>query len=285
MIHIGKTICYYHANCFDGMAAAWVVKRRFPKAVLVAAQYDNKDLETSIMQDCYENANINDHYVIVDFSFPRDLMKLMAYKALSIIVLDHHKTAQANCEGLDFCKFDMEQSGAGLAWRYYYPSEPVPELVRYIEDRDLWRFELDNSDLVNAYIQSWPIEIETYAKLAESLNTAEGMQRALIGGQSVVRYKKSMVESICRNAVVRDVGGHQVPTVNAGILFSEVGHKLCQMYPEYPFAASFFIRQDGKIVYSLRSIGSFDVSEVAKSQGGSGHANAAGFERGLVAMI
>jgi len=46
----------------------------------------------------------------------------------------------------------------------------------------------------------------------------------------------------------------------------------------YEFGAAYFVRDDGKKVYSLRSVGDFDVSEVAKKYGGGGHRNAAGFQ-------
>ena len=115
-----STVCIYHKNCFDGICAAWVVSKKFPEAKLIPAQYNDKNFETNLLQDCYENANINDNYIIVDFSLPRDLMILIANKAKSIIVLDHHKTAEENCKGLDFCNFDMNESGASLAWKYFF---------------------------------------------------------------------------------------------------------------------------------------------------------------------
>ena len=46
-----------------------------------------------------------------------------------------------------------------------------------------------------------------------------------------------------------------------------------------PFSATFFIRADGKRVWSLRSReGGIDVSVIAKAHGGGGHAQAAGFQ-------
>ena len=288
---MSKTICIYHANCFDGMAAAWVVSQAYPNAEFIPGQYGDKKLELSLEQDCYENANINDHYVIVDFSLPRQLMELMASKAKNMIVLDHHKTSMANCEGLNFCKFDMNQSGAGLAWRHFFPDKSVPNLIKYVEDRDLWRFSLPYSKEINAYIQSYPIKLEMYDYLATELDDTYGLESARNAGAAVERYKDTMVAAICKHARLKLIGNYFVPLVQSGILMSEVGHYMCQQEYEYidhrdnttymnkpPFAASYFIRDDGYIVYSLRSIGDFDVSEVAKKFGGGGHRNAAGFQ-------
>lgn len=277
-----EIVCFYHANCFDGMAAAWVVRNFYPNAEFIPVQYGDNNLITTITQDCYENANINTSYIIVDFSFPRELMIMMANKAKSIIVIDHHKTAQVNCEGLDFCVFDMNESGASLAWIYLHRANNqdipnMPNLIKYIADRDLWKFKLPDSNYINAYIQSFPMTFNDYDYLYDTLENYP-LEKAIDIGRGIERYKNSMVESMCKNFVMRDVGGYNVPTINSTLLFSEVGHYLAKNYPEFPFAASFFIRKDGKIQWSLRSIGEFDVSQVAKNMGGGGHKNAAGFE-------
>jgi nanoRNase/pAp phosphatase (c-di-AMP/oligoRNAs hydrolase) len=57
-----------------------------------------------------------------------------------------------------------------------------------------------------------------------------------------------------------------------------VGHALLDKFPGAPFAATFVIRADGFMQWSLRSEDSReDVSAIAKANGGGGHRNAAGF--------
>lgn len=275
-----KTICIYHANCFDGMAAAWTIRKIYPDAEFIPAQYGDSKLINNLTQDCYENANINDRYILVDFSLPRELMELMANKAKEMLVLDHHKTAEEACKELNFCIFDMRMSGAELAWKFFQDLGllgKTPEMIKYIGDRDLWKFELPNSAEINAYIQSFPMTFNDYDYINDILENYP-LAKAVDIGKGIERYKKSMTESMCKNMVIREVGGFYIPTINATLLFSEIGHELCKKWPEYPFAASFFIRSDNKIQWSLRSIGNFDVSEVAKKMGGGGHKNAAGFE-------
>ena len=91
-----------------------------------------------------------------------------------------------------------------------------------------------------------------------------------------------MVEMMADQATVRQVGGHTVPVVNATAYFSEVGEVLCMRFPDAPFTAYYFDRADGKRQWGLRSRGGFDVSEVAKTYGGGGHAAAAGFTEAVV---
>lgn len=289
-------VCFYHKNCFDGICAAWVIHRmlkreeegadsfKFPAAQFIPFQYGDNQLLQTIQQDCFENANINTHYILVDISFPRDLMIQMSNKAKSILVLDHHKTAEDSCRGLDFCRFDMNESGASLAWKYFN-SEPVPNLVKYIADRDLWKFDLPNSKEINAYIQSFPMTIEDYEYLYDTLENYS-LNKAVDIGTGIERYKTSMVESMCSNATPTKMNEYLIPVINSTLLFSEVGHYMCNQSYSWlggnkpVFAASYFIRPDGKKQWSLRSIGDFDVSAIAKRHGGGGHKNAAGFETG-----
>lgn len=267
----------YHGNCFDGMAAAWAAWRKFGNsAEYKPVTYGPKDIN-EMMQDCYENANINDELYIVDFSFPREVLEALHNKVVKLVVLDHHKTAQKDLEGLDYCIFDMEKSGARLAWEYFHPNLGIPRLVQYIEDRDLWRFKLEHSCYVNAFIQSFPMFIEQYDYLDMSIETS--FDDCVSEGIGIERYKNTMVETMCKYYYLGKIGDYEVPIVNATILFSEVGNRLCQLYPQYPFAAYYTVKKNGSYQWGLRSIGDFDVSVVAKQYGGGGHKNAAGFVR------
>lgn len=81
-----------------------------------------------------------------------------------------------------------------------------------------------------------------------------------------------------------EIGQHVVPAINNPNLISKT---LEQLAKDQPFAVAFFLRQDGKWQFSLRSADpntpegkqSVDVSQVAKKfVGGGGHSRAAGFE-------
>lgn len=277
-----KTICIYHGNCFDGMAAALVVKKAHPDAEFIPGNYGDSKLIINLTQDCYENANINDRYILVDFSLPRDLMKLMDSKA-GMLVLDHHKTAQVDCEGLPFCVFDMNESGASLAWKHFFPGQDVPRLIKYIADRDLWRFGLAHSNEVNAFIQSFPMTLESYGGLLDWLEDDANFQLAIEGGASIERYKAYQVDRLISNHKMMHILGFYVPVVNTPVLMSEVGAALASMRysdtgEKVPFGAYYFDRADGMRQWGARSVGDFDVSNIARAFGGGGHKNAAGWQ-------
>ena len=74
----------------------------------------------------------------------------LAARAGSTRVLDHHATAAEDLAGLPFVTIDLDRSGAVLAWEHFHPGRPVPLLLRYVQDRDLWRWALPRSREVNA---------------------------------------------------------------------------------------------------------------------------------------
>lgn len=272
-------ICLYHKNCWDGICSAWVVSKRFPKDVFYQPLNYGDDWRGIIFPLLNKPVGIRPDIIMVDFSLKRDELDELS-KFTSLLVLDHHKTAEAELKGAKYAIFDMNESGASLAWKYFFPNQQIPTLVAYIKDRDLWQFKLPDSEIINSYIQSYPMTIENYEQLFQELLEPEGINNAFIGGSAINRYKQTAVEAMCQNAMLNNDG---IPVANASVLFSEVGSELCKQYPEAKYSMYYFDRlTDGIRQWGLRSIGDYDVSEVAKLHGGGGHKNAAGFTSPLI---
>ena len=274
-------ICIYHANCDDGFAAAYAVWRRFGDAVnFIPAQYGG-DLPNVAGKDV----------LIVDFSFKKPEMERLAAEAKRIIVLDHHKTAEAelanftklSCVGWPFEKryadrllagvgvcFDMNKSGCRLAWEYCFGDMPMPGWFAAVEDRDLWRFALPATKEICISIRSHPRDFTVW----DGFDAGE----LAVEGTAIRRYVDMIVSNICDTAFVENIGGHDVPVAACSYDFvSETANQLLLRNPGAPFAACLVRSFDG-VTYSLRSMDDrMDVSEIAKANGGGGHRNAAGF--------
>lgn len=266
----------YHGHCYDGFTAAWAAWRKLgDKAEYIPASYGKAP--PLLPADA--------HVVIADFSYPRAQMEALRLRVASLRILDHHKTAEADLKDFPGAIFDMNHSGACLAWRYFHPETHDPLFVRYIEDRDLWRFQLPKSREVSAYIQSFDYSFSAWNELHDQIsNDLDGYLTGPVReGTAILRAKEQMVKQMADNAVVKSVGGYEVPVANATCYFSEVGEELCIRNPEKPFAAYYLDRKDGNRQWGLRSRGGFDVSAVAKRYGGGGHPGAAGFVESLTA--
>lgn len=211
---------------------------------------------------------------LVDFSYKRDvLLALKAkYPGKDITVIDHHKTAQEDLGDLDWTIFDMEKSGAVLAWEYWYPHTLIPPLLLHIQDRDLWKFEIGGTKEVSAALRSYPQDFAVWSELSERCGDLP------YEGRHILRYINQQASLLADRFRIIDVGGFMVPAINTSFLVSEVCEELNRRWPGYQFAVCYHDRPDGKREYSLRSgEWGFDVSVVASSMGGGGHRAAAGF--------
>jgi uncharacterized protein len=277
-----RPLCIYHAYCADGFAAAWIVRRALGGEVdFHPASYGQGPPEVA-----------HRDVIMVDFSFKRHVLDEMAATANSVLILDHHKTAAEELNGLEHpCKwslwepltrtyrqrcmtaalFDMERSGAGLSWDYFFQDKPRPPLINRIEDRDLWRFKFPDTRDVQANVFSYPHDFDVWDKLMEEPLLSLAMQ-----GSAIERkHHKDIAELVGATKRRMVIGGHSIPVANLPYtLSSDAGHLMCK---GEPFAACYLDTPDGR-TFSLRSTDEgLDVSTVAKIYGGGGHRNAAGF--------
>lgn len=291
-----KTYVLYHGNCPDGFAAAtaaWLKLGDEAEYIPVSYGEPMPPLETL------------GKVFILDFSYPRAELLALAQRMERVVVLDHHATAQADLAGLDLpgeeseIVFDMERSGAALAWEFFHGDE-LPELVLYVEDRDLWRFRLPRSREVSCAVRSHPMEFDLWAGWMEGGGAA--MKELAGEGAACLRLMNQQVDAMARNhrwvllnsdrwvqffsglapgLPAGKLGSSAVwwcvPVANASVFFSEVGERLLQRHPEAPFAAYYFDRADGRQQWGLRSRPDFDCSVVARAFGGGGHRQASGF--------
>lgn len=277
---INPLIIYHGGGCMDGFASAWAAHLWFGDlAEYRAMNYG----DTLLMPDVYGR----DVY-IVDFSFKPEVMVQLAANARYVTLLDHHKTAAelVNLEmpGNVFMNFDMNKSGAVLAWEYFHHSDEVPDLIKYVQDRDLWQWKLPESEVFSAGLASFPQRFDKWPwnKMLDLV----GINHIKDAGTSIERYRRQQIEAIKKGAQVqffRMPNGpiYTVPVVNcAGPFISEVVGELSE---GFPFAAGWFVvESEDKVIVSLRSRDEgLDVSIIAKALGGGGHARAAGFERAL----
>lgn len=263
-----KYAVLYHAHCADGFGAAWAAWREL-----------GEDAEYHPVQHGAPPPEIPEaaFVYILDFCYPRAVIERMQERHRGLRVIDHHQTAEEELRGLDYGIFDGTKSGAVLAWEHFHAQKPVPKLLRYVMDRDLWMHALPNSREVSAALSSYPMEFRLW-------NELEGaVERLAAEGVPILRYQAELVGTLCAQARLETLAEYEVPVVNAGALGTEVGERLLSLYPDAPFVAIYFDRADGKRQWSLRSRDDFDVSVVAQRFHNGGHRQAAGFESDLPA--
>lgn len=290
-------IMLYHANCADGFGAAWAAWMRWRDTVTyLPVSYGAPPPDVA-----------GKDVLIGDFSYKAPQLAEMAGSANSIIVLDHHKTAQADLVAFT-CResspgavvaddalgmfedlrelrmppvialFDMNRSGAGMVWDFCFPGETRPLLIDLIEDRDLWLFRHEDTKPFGLWLRSEPFDFERWELIAQELNDGRDGHAIMTEARAMQRFFDQKVSEIAAMFRWGNVGGHHVPICNCPPMFaSEVGHKLLDDEPGAEFVA-LYSDQGKSRGYSLRSRDDrADVSAIARKFGGGGHRNAAGF--------
>jgi hypothetical protein len=267
-------VVLYHANCNDGFGAAWAIQPCIsPPARFIAVSYDEPVPAAAKEPGVFVD--------IVDFSYPRAELVELCKTAKQVNVYDHHKTAQQALENWPDkpenlqVVFDMTKSGAVIVWEHFHTA-PVPKLLQYVQDRDLWTWALPNSKEVNAVIE---LAVKTFAEwdglargFEQSLDTVVGV------GKCLVEQESKLVDQHLTKAWPSEIDGHRALFVNATVHRSELGHRLLELSPNVEVAAIYWDEDATKRVVSLRSRkGGVDVSELAKKRGGGGHPSAAGY--------
>ena len=298
-----KTSIISHANCTDGMMAAFLfyayyrLVNKLDEVEFIFCQYNQPVPQIN-----------GQNVIIVDFSFTKEQMESQQFSNKTVLTLDHHESAALGYGGWgnystvcgNGCnhktKFQKDKSGAGLAWDYigydltsefksslfstrereYYVGH-LMYLKDRVQDRDLWRYECDDTRAVYEVLNSVPKTLEAWWDLI--IDTPEHVFTKMVDEADIrVQMRLELAAEYASKATIVPYKDKTIAIVNCASNFaSEVGDILGK---EHAFAVMFIVSPKDKIVIaSLRSNSETgeDVSVIAKSFGGGGHVNAAGF--------
>lgn len=276
-----NVVCIYHGNCADGFGAALVVREALGRGItFIPGTYSDPPPLERLKEK---------RVVIVDFSFKRGVMTQVADVANTVLLVDHHKSAIADLEGWANERnalragsveqlFDVNYSGAALAWQWFFPMEPLPLLLYHIQQRDLWREESSDWQAtrnVSAAIFSHSYDFELWWQW---LKNPQAFQELMKEGAAIERKHFKDIRELLPQVTRRmNIGGYNVPVANLPYIFSsDAGNILARgeafagCYMDTPTHRVFSLR-------SSREDEAVDVSLIAQRYGGGGHAKAAGF--------
>ncbi len=257
------TTVYYHGNCADGFASALAVKLKYPEYNFQAIQRNWDEIEFR-----------RENKIFVDICPPYEVIRELSKSGFDILILDHHQTAKADFdramkEGLIMGTFDIDHSGAMLAYNHFKPNIPS-RFFELVEDRDLWRFKLEGAKELNAYLRTQPWDFVCI------LGVANNIDESIARGKYILQQISQAVDTICNNWFLEEICGVLMPVVNSPIYQSEIGSRLLEKLEQFHVVAIRYENQS-QIVTSLRSLPHFDCSVLAEREGGGGHKNASGF--------
>jgi len=237
----------------------------------------------------------------LDFSYPREVLIEMQAKAKELVVLDHHESAMQNLEGLEFAHFDMSKSGAVLAWEYFAqvvfgeadtPADMeatyVPEILLYIQDRDIWKFELPDSKEVSEYLRAvinWDGVVDDNLMTLDNIDEywEDQYENIVDIGTTILANRDKQVAETVSGVFYLDFNLegriYDIPCCfSVFSIRSEVGHALASLPDnEYKVGVSIQGMHNGKFGLSFRGLEGTDLAlSLAQTFGGGGHKCASG---------
>ena len=268
--------CFYHYD-LDGCAAAAIVRTKLPWAIMHPIEYDYKVLEPTA-----STAEV----IFVDFT-PRlaDLTEMTRVGNRHVVWIDHHQTALQAMSGQGFDKLpglrSTEHSGAWLTWKFFYEHLPVPRSIELIDLWDTWKHE-DSEDVLWFKSGIEIFDSSPKSKIWDEIlcdGQNDVMERITQAGRCISEhfkiYWKQCVDMYgfeCRFRHLR-YGKLRcfalfLPDSSSLAFASKPGYDiyLSLVYNGKQYRVSMYAGKPG-----------IDVSEIAKSYGGGGHAGAADF--------
>lgn len=279
-------LCIYHGGCTDGVAAAHAVWKANPGWTFYPGVYQQEP-PWELIDEAME-------VLLVDFSYKRPVLEEIARRTEYVSIMDHHKSAQQDLDGLDYVngiavEFDMNRCGALMAWDHFHSKSCRPALLMDIDAAD--RFTKDRDPELIMSLRSHPHAPASdhpnawlsLMNLWSEFMTPSGWQKLKADGKAIHRYYRARVDETKPHAAPMTIGQYRhVPVVNAPFyLASDVAGELARDAPD-GIAAVWWRNRDRSVTFSLRSRGEVDVSALAVVFGGGGHPGAAGFRVGSI---
>lgn len=263
-----RIVVLYHGNCPDGFGGAYAAWKKFGDS----AEYMPLSRDTaSPTSESLAGAIL----YFIDFCYPQEIMDGYVAQAKSVTVLDHHEGVENVIKSMPEYRYTSEHSGAVIAWTYFHPEVQVPILLQYIEQGDLYRFELPHAEALLSYVYTIPHSFAAWENLERELENPEQFELLRQRGEQFAAHKDIVVEQIMRQAELVEFEGYRCYLASCSKQFtSPVGNKLSHKLPPIALVAS--VHAWGLRV-SLRSDGTTDVSALARKHGGNGHPYAAAF--------
>jgi oligoribonuclease NrnB/cAMP/cGMP phosphodiesterase (DHH superfamily) len=261
-----KIIVIYHGDCDDGFGGAYAAWKKFGSSAAYLPAMDRFALPCLLK---------NKEIYIIDYIYPESLMKKLFRDNKRVTAIDHHISAEPVVKLTQDYSFALDHSGAVLAWKYFHPGKKVPMMLRYIEDRDLYRWKVPASKAVLAYFDLKEWNFAAWDRVAKELEHPAQRKAYREKGELLARYEEALINEMLLSAEKVRFEGHTVFAINAPRRFaSDLGAILAEKTKSL---AIIWRESAGEVKVSMRSVGAVDVSKIAKKFQGGGHKRAAAF--------
>ena len=259
----------YHGQCPDGFAAALCAWLYFEGRGDYIPMTHSQALPDLTGKSVY----------MLDIAFNRTKMEAATSQAEFLVVLDHHQSAQEDLHGLG-CRcgkisFNLNQSGARMAWEYFHAGKALPALIKHVEDRDLLQWLHADTAPYLASLDVGPYHFHRWAGI---MSMPEHKFNEFMGrGKAMHAQTMKLARQLALEARDITILGTTARIANApNVLQSAVGEELLKECTT--FAMLWCLEENGtRIKVGLRAAPGFDTIPIARAFGGGGHPYASAF--------
>jgi oligoribonuclease NrnB/cAMP/cGMP phosphodiesterase (DHH superfamily) len=249
--------------------------------------YQNIDEKISTYLENKEYEKYNKTY-ITDISVKKEIAEKINQCKKTFRLLDHHKTAEFlnTYEWATVIvqnKDNIKECGTSLLYQELYGKEAyncneLGNFVEMVRQYDTWEWKqtknespkrlndifgiIGYADFIDYYSNNYYKSIEEFANMFPDKF------------MELLKYKRREIDLVIDEKLkkVKIKGDYAISLCDRKDLTSELGSKILDQFENINYVMLVY---DGGV--ALRSVGDFDVSEIAKQYGGGGHKNAAGF--------
>jgi len=269
-----KIFCYFHNDDLDGWASSAIVSKKHKNDEIEFYGYNYED-EIKLVKGY-------DIVYMVDCSTTSENMKFLMDNNKKFVWTDHHaKKIWQVIEEIDgdipgLRDKDNKHAACVLTWKYLYPKKPVPTILKYIEDVDLWKWEMKYTDEITT---SLDLDCKKDRKMLKNFFDEE-IWNSVMGiimenGRKYVNMRTKQIKEIMKNTVIVSWNGYRTAVINTPIHKSHTGDAILKENINVNIVLIWSYNKD-KVNCSLRS-SDVDVSKIADKYGGGGHRLASGF--------
>lgn len=260
-----KIAILYHKQCLDGFTSAWIANLYFgSKAEYIPLVHQTPMPRNLAGKEVY----------MIDFCYNADAMEKIKNIASKVVVIDHHISQKEAMKISDEYLYDVKHSGSALAWQYFFGSSKVPKIVSYVEDMDIWKNKIKDSEPVLAVLNTVEFDFKKWSSFAKKMETAKTRTEIVKEGNAILKGENEMIRNIIQSAEPVKILGKNALAVNSPVLVSKIGNILATAADGLGIV---WCVKSGKIKISIRAVGKADAQKIAVKFGGGGHVGAASF--------
>lgn len=230
--------CIYNQNNDDGLFSAWVfykylvhigeAKDNITFVPLSPASGNRPDWHLEKKLDFIRGRNV----IICDIAYSLVNLEIIAKEAETVYMIDDHPRTDKELKELDTIPKlkknwfigDEKHSAVAYTWKFFFPKDPVPIIVQYIDNDDrklhlpflfydrLFKTYISYRITHSPYIKKFT-DVDAFAKLDNQIENID-KNFMLTVGYYYDELVNNLKEQIAKNASYQHFQGHNVTVLN-----------------------------------------------------------------------